>query len=107
MYIQNQKFKDEETLLEQLFDFALGEASPEVAAMLQVIDQELRDHKEYQAYKASLTDEEEIMELEDEERRIRLAEQLMERYEGFEVSGNKLAGTNGENTSVLYSIDLY
>ena len=35
MYIQNQKFKDEETLLEQLFDFALGEATPEVAAMMQ------------------------------------------------------------------------
>ncbi|MBL7713301.1 MAG: hypothetical protein JNL13_12570 [Chitinophagaceae bacterium] len=107
MYIQNQTFKDEETLLEQLFDFGLGEATSEVAALMQVIDREVLDHKEFQEYKASLTDEEEIMELDDEERRIRLAEQLMALYEGFEVSGNKLYGIKGTDKTLLYSIDLY
>ncbi|HTN18179.1 MAG TPA: hypothetical protein VL092_10890 [Chitinophagaceae bacterium] len=107
MYIQNQKFNDEETLLEQLFDFSLGEATPEVTAMMQAIDREVLDHKEFQEYKASLSDEEEIMELDDEERRIRLAEQLMEQYAGFEVSGNKLYGIKEADKTLLYSIDLY
>lgn len=107
MYIQNQTFKDEETLLEQLFDFALGESTPEVTALMQAIDREVLEHKEFQEYKASLTDEEEIMELDDEERRIRLAERLMALYGGFEVSGNKLYGIKDADKILLYSIDLY
>jgi len=107
MYIQNQVFKDEETLLEQLFDFSLGEATPEVKALMSSIDKEVLANEEFQKYKATLQDEEEIMELDDEERRIRLAEQLMGHYESFEVAQSKLYGVRGEEKSLLYTIDLY
>ncbi len=107
MYIQNQKFRDEETLLEQLFDFSLGEAEPPVMGMINEINQEVLNNKAFQDYKATLRDDEEIMELDDEERRIRLAEQLMTVYQSFEVEKNQLFGINETVKILLYSIDLY
>lgn len=107
MYIQNQTFNDEETLLEQLFDFSLGEATPEVMELMLAIDKEVLSNEVFQQYKATLTDEEEIMELEEEERSIRLAEKLMEQYESFEVAQNQLFGIKGGQKTLLYSIDLY
>ncbi len=107
MYIQNQKFSDEETLLEQLFDFSLGEAEPAVMGMISEINQEVLNNKAFQDYKATLSDDEEIMELDDEERRIRLAEQLMAVYQSFEVEKNQLFGISGTGKILLYSIDLY
>ncbi|MFA6150498.1 MAG: hypothetical protein WC716_04190 [Chitinophagaceae bacterium] len=107
MYIQNQKFGDEETLLEQLFDFSLGEAEPAVLGMINEINQEVLNNKAFQDYKATLSDDEEIMELDDEERRIRLAEQLMAVYQSFEVEKNQLFGLKGSEKILLYSIDLY
>lgn len=107
MYIQNQKFSDEETLLEQLFDFSLGEAEPSVMEMIKEINQEVLNNKAFQDYKATLSDDEEIMELDDEERRIRLAEQLMAVYQSFEVEKNQLFGINETEKILLYSIDLY
>jgi hypothetical protein len=107
MYIQNQRFSDEENLLEQLFDFSLGEASPDIAHMIREIDEEVTANPAFQEYKATLTDEEDIMELEDEERRIRLAERLMSLYESFEVFKNQLFGVKGGEKTLLYAIDLY
>ena len=107
MYIQNQKFSDEENLLEQLFDFSLGEAETHVAALMQAIDQEVLGNDAFQKYRSTLKDEEEIMELDDEERRIRLAEKLMEMYESFEVAKNQLFGVKAGTNTLLYSIDLY
>lgn len=107
MYIQNQSFSDEETLLEQLFDFGLGNATPEVQALLIAISEELNANKDYQAYKATLTDEEEIMELEDDENRALLAKRLMAMYESFEVEKNQLFGLKGGAKTLIYSIDLF
>ncbi|GAA4450658.1 hypothetical protein [Rurimicrobium arvi] len=107
MFIKNQKFSDEDTLLEQLFDFGLGDPSSDVAAIMKEIDQEVLANKAFQEYKAGLTDEEEIMEVDDEERRIRLAEKLMELYESFEVFKSQLFGISKDNKVLLYSIDLY
>lgn len=107
MYIQNQSFSDEETLLEQLFDFGLGDATPEVQSLLVTISKELNGNKDYQAYKATLSDEEEIMELEDDENRALLAERLMAMYESFVVEKNQLFGLKGGAQTLLYSIDLF
>jgi len=107
MYIQNQSFKDEETLLEQLFDFGLGEPTAEVAAMIATINTDLLNNEQFQAYRATLTDEEEIMELDDDERRLQLAEKLMAIYEAFLVEKNQLFGIKGGNNILLYSMDLY
>lgn len=107
MYIQNQSFSDEETLLEQLFDFGLGDPTPEVQALLVAIAEELKANKEYQAYKATLSDEEEIMELEDDESRALLAERLMAMYESFLVEKNRLFGVKDGAQTLLYSIDLF
>lgn len=107
MFIKNQQFNDEENLLEQLFDFGLGEATAEVRQMIQEIDAEVLKNEAFQKYRASLSDEEEIMELDDEERRIRLAERLMANYDSFEVFKSQLFGIKEGNKTLLYSIDLY
>jgi type II secretory pathway predicted ATPase ExeA len=107
MYIQNQSFSDEETLLEQLFDFGLGDPTPEIQALLESISEQLKGNKDYQAYKATLSDEEEIMELEDDESRALLAERLMELYESFVVDTNQLFGIKGDQRTLLYTIDLF
>jgi hypothetical protein len=107
MYIQNQSFSNEETLLEQLFDFGLGVPTPEVQALLESISEQLKGNKDYQAYKATLSDEEEIMELEDDESRALLAERLMVLYESFVVEKNQLFGIKGDKNTLLYSIDLF
>lgn len=105
MYIQNQKFADQETLLEQLFDFGLGEPSAQVKALMNAIDVAVSNDADFQAYKATLTDEEEIMELDDDERRIALGEQLMALYESFVVEKNQLFGSKDNILTLLYSID--
>jgi len=107
MFIKNQQFSDEENLLEQLFDFGLGEAAPEVQQMMQEIDSEVLNNEAFQKYRSGLSDEEEIMELDDEERRIRLAERLMGQYDSFEVFKSQLFGIKDANKTLLYSIDLY
>jgi type II secretory pathway predicted ATPase ExeA len=107
MYIQNQSFSDEETLLEQLFDFGLGDPTPEIQALLESISEQLKGNKDYQAYKVTLSDEEEIMELEDDESRALLAERLMELYESFVVDTNQLFGIKGDQRTLLYTIDLF
>lgn len=107
MYIQNQTFSDEETLLEQLFDFGLGEASAEVKAMMHTIDQEVLSNTAFQAYRNTLSDEEDIMELDDEERRIRLAEMLMALYSSFVVEKNQLFGVQAAQKVLLFELDLY
>jgi hypothetical protein len=107
MYIQNQHFSDEETLLEQLFDFGLGTPSAEIAAFILEIDQAVKDNAAFQAYKATLTDEEEIMEIDDDERRLALGEKLMKMYGHFLVDKNQLFGIKENKQVLLYSIDLY
>lgn len=107
MYIANQQFDNEEQLLENLFDFSLGEATESIKKMMSEIDEELLAHKEFQAYRATLTDEEDIEELDHEERRIRLAERLLAMYTSFEVLNSKLFGIKNETKTLLYSIDLF
>lgn len=107
MYIQNQTFSDEETLMEQLFDFGLGEASAEVKAMMSAIDQEVLNNTAFQDYRKTLSNEEDIMELDDEERRIRLAEKLMALYSSFVVEKNQLFGVQAAQKVLLFALDLY
>jgi hypothetical protein len=108
MFIKNQSFKDEETLMEVLFDFDLGDASPVIAALQQDVEQDLDQNDAFKTYRASLTDEEDILELDADERNIRLAEKLMMAYASFTVEDKKLYGLseNGERT-LLYTVDLY
>jgi hypothetical protein len=107
MFIKNQSFKDEETLLEQLFDFSLGKPSTAVQHMISEIDKEVSANEAFQKYRATLTDEEDILELDAEERNIRLGEQLMEIYSSFLVSDNKLFGVKDDEQIFLYELDLY
>ena len=107
MFIKNINFRDEDSLLEQLFDFSLGDAEPEVQQLMTAIDEELKTNTAFQEYRATLTDEEDIQELDAEERLIRLAEQLMERYTSFQTEQNKLYGLKDGNRTLLYTIDLY
>ena len=107
MYIQNQAFSNEETLIEQLFDFEIGEATAAVKSMIGSIHTDVLNDTAFQEYRSSLTDEEEIMELDDDERRLRLAEQLMKMYDSFLVEKNQLFGVKDDKNTLLYTVDLY
>ena len=106
MFIKNQKFNDEATLQEMLFDFALGDPAPIVQELISGIDKELEANTEYIKYRDSLQDQDDKDELYAEERDIRLSEELMGRYESFLVNDRKLYGVKGSKQDLLYEIDL-
>jgi rubrerythrin len=106
VFVKNQSFSDEETLLEVLFDFELGAPTPYIQEIRSEINHELKDHEEYQALLATMTDEEDRMELEDEERRLRLADILLERFTSFRTLKQKLYGVKDDQETLLWEIDL-
>lgn len=106
MYIKNEVFKDEDTLLEMLFDFSLGESTPLIKAHLASIEKDLDENEVYQNYIKTMTDEEDRLELETEERYLRLAEILMQEFESFKTFAQKLYGLKSGKETLLYEIDL-
>lgn len=106
MFVKNQVFRDEDTLLEMLFDFSLGEETEEIRGLKSGIEKDLQENQTYQQYLETITDEEDRLELETEERRIRLAEALMEKYDSFKTFKQKLYGIKNQEESLLYSIDM-
>ncbi len=106
MYIKNQRFTDEETLMEMLFDFSLGEASHTVSQIMQEIEEILGNNDTYQNYLATLTNAEDRQELETEERLIRLAEALQEKFSQFEIKDQRLFGVADDAYVLLYHIDM-
>ncbi|NBX28335.1 MAG: hypothetical protein EBR55_08875 [Chitinophagia bacterium] len=107
MYIQNQEFSDSETLIDMLFDFELGNASPWLQNLKTEIDAAVSANQAFTEFVATLTDEEERMEVQDEERRLQLAALLQEQFTAFEVKNNTLLAKNDKEVEVLYEIDLY
>jgi len=107
MYIQNQEFSDSETLIDMLFDFELGNASPWLQTLKTEIDAAVSANQAFTEFVATLTDEEERMEVQDEERRLQLAALLQEQFTIFEVKNNTLLAKNDKEVVVLYEIDLY
>ncbi len=105
MFIKNQEFSDEETLLEAIFDFSLGEASAYILQLKSIIQSELKGNKVFQEYRATL-DEESREALDDEEMEIRLAEKLMVKFHNFKIYKQQLFGIKDDQETLLYSIDL-
>ena len=106
MFIKNQTFTDEDTLLEAMFDFDIGEKSPYTLAQIAEIDKELSENEEYQKYRDSLTDEDDKAELYIEERDLRLAEIFMEHFGSFVIDMCKLYGVKDGHRELLYEIDM-
>jgi hypothetical protein len=106
MFIKNQTFKDEDTLLEAMFDFDIGEKSAYTMALIAEIDKDLAVHEEYIKYRDSLTDEDDKAELYIEERDLRLAEIFMQRFDSFVINRAKLYGAKGDQRELLYEIDM-
>lgn len=105
MFIKNQSFKDEETLLDILFDFGLGDATAFTRQLMDKIEQDLASNAAFNEYRATLEGEDQE-ELDAEERRIRLAENLMQAFEHFVVKERKLYGVKDSQETLLYTIDL-
>lgn len=105
MFIKNQTFKDEETLLDILFDFGLGDATDYTQQLMDKIEQDLSSNASFHEYRATLQGED-LEELDAEERRIRLAEDLMQQFDEFKVKDRKLYGLKSSQETLLYSIDL-
>ncbi len=105
MFIKNQTFKDEDTLLEMLFDFAIGDPSPLLNEMIAEIDKGLQNNTAYITYRDSLQDEDDKAELYIEERDLLLSEELMNKYDSFSIENKKLYAVKGQTKDLLYSID--
>jgi len=105
MYIKNQSFNDEDTLLEMLFDFSLGEPEPLIRELREKIWKDLESNAAFQEYRATLA-EEDRLELEAEEQDLRLAEALMEQFDSFRVYRQQLFGVRGTEETLLFSVDL-
>lgn len=106
MFIKDQTFKDEDTLLEAMFDFDIGDKSAYTRALIAEIDKGLAENEEYIKYRDSLTDEDDKAELYIEERDLRLAEIFMQRFDSFQIKGAKLYGVKGAERELLYEIDM-
>src|SRR5689334_5025513 len=106
MFIKNQTFKDEDTLLEILFDFSIGESSPLIKQMVTQIDADLEKNTAYIKYRDSLQDADDRAELYIEERDLIIAENLMKTYDSFSIYDRKLFGVKGTSKDLLYQIDL-
>jgi hypothetical protein len=107
MFIKNQTFKDEETLIEVLFDFGLGTSTPLINDIVAGIDQTLEGNDSYIKYRDSIQDIEERLEFVADERAMRLADQLLQQFDSFTVYSAKLYGNKGEDKTLLYEMDLY
>ncbi len=106
MFIKNQTFQDEDTLLEILFDFDLGTSTEIINQKRLQIEEDLKENKAYHDFVASIPDEEERLEVATEERYIRLAEALMEDYESFKTVHGKLYGVKGEIADLLSELPI-
>jgi hypothetical protein len=107
MYIKNEKFSDEETLLEMLFDFSLGTRSAYTNELVAQIDNDLAINEKYQEFIKTLPDADDRAEVYEEERDMRLAEILLEQFDSFEVSNAHLYAIKGDAQTLLFEIDLY
>ncbi len=105
MFIKNRRFKSEDALLESIFDFELGTATAIVDTLKAEVEQELEQNAEFQAYRKTLEGED-LMELDADERAIRLAEKLMQRFDLFVVEDNKMYGSKNNEQTLLYSVVL-
>jgi regulator of replication initiation timing len=106
MYIKNQSFSDEDTLLEMIFDFALGEATEHITTITNGITAEMLESKELQAHLVTL-EEEDRLALEDEILQENLARALMNDFTSFKVQDAKLYGVADSKETLLYSVDLH
>ena len=104
MYIKNQTFRDEDTLLEMLFDFSLGEEAQLITDLKQGIEQELEQNQAFQDYRKTLQGED-LLELDTEERYIRLAEALLNQFDSFEVRDQRLFGIKSGVPTILFEMD--
>jgi hypothetical protein len=107
MYIKNQKFSDEDMLLEMLFDFSLGTRTAYVSGMVATIDKELAESEQYQELLKTMPDADDRAEVYEEERDMRLADVLLGQFNSFEVKDSCLYGVNEEQSTLLFEIDLY
>jgi hypothetical protein len=107
MFIKNQTFKDEETLMEMLFDFSLGDATEYMNALIATVNKDMEADTAYVTYRDTITDEEEKLELIEDERLARLTTFLLNNFDSFEVSDAKLYAVKGDVKQQLYVVDLY
>ena len=106
MFIKNQVFKDEDTLLEMLFDFALGEPGAIINDLLNQIEAAMKGDAVLQEHLKGM-EEEDMLELEDDIRQENLSRALMQLFQSFKVQSAHLYGINEEGEMLLYSVDLH
>jgi hypothetical protein len=107
MFIKNQQFSDEDTLLEMLFDFGLGDASPFMQEVVAGVNKKIESDIELTNHLRTL-DEEDAMELITDIQLEQQARKLQEHFTSFSVYKAGLYGVKDTGEEVLlYQVDLY
>lgn len=106
MYLPNQSFTDEETLMESLFDFELGEMTPLLEDYRNKAKEQLDADVEFYAYKSKIEETEERIAADEEQRLVVLATLLKDDFEKFEVKDKSFFGLKDGVSTLLASIDL-
>lgn len=96
MYIRNRSFSDEDTLLEAVFDFDLGNHANTYQEILDRVAQEVKNNEDLKEQVKKM-EEEDGMELVEDTRLQRLSEELRSTYDSFEIYSACFYGIkNGE-----------
>lgn len=107
MFIKNQKFSDEDTLLEMLFDFGLGDASPFMREVIAEVNKHIEADTELAAH-LKMLEEEDAMELIVDIQLEQQAKKLQQHFKTFAVYKAGLYGLKeGGEEVLLYQVDLY
>lgn len=107
MFIKNQTFSDEDTLLEMLFDFEIGEASDFMKGVLLEVNKTIDADKELEEHLKTL-EEEDRLELHKDIQLEQLAKALQKTFSSFSVYKAGLYGHKSKDDKVLlYQVDLY
>ena len=106
MFIKNQKFSDEDTLMEMLFDFGLGDATPFMQQVIDEVNKKKEADTELAAHLQTL-EEEDRLELVADIQLEQQAKTLQRHFKSYTVFKSVLTGIkeNGEEVQ-LYSVDL-
>jgi hypothetical protein len=108
MYIKNQLFADLPALEECIFDFSLGTSTDIINTLTIEVNKELAESADFQKMLSTLTEEEDRMEAQTDEQRLRLCQKLMSRFDAFEVMSAQLFGISKGNKTLLYDMsDFY
>ncbi len=106
MFIKNNSFSDQETLLEAIFDFGLGEQSDVLKSVVTAVNKDIEDNEELQIAVKEM-DKEEALELLEDVRLDQIAKRLISEFDSFEIYSACFYGIKNSEKQLLAEVTLH